>query len=180
MRINDTKLKTSHDFTIVELLAVIAIISILAGLLFPVLGKAKEKARKSACISNLRQLGISVNSYAGSNSDYLPMSIRVGSGPDDSRAINNILEAQSRKVFECPADSEKNYDGQTFFDKYGTSYEWNAWLSGRKIDKPEIGVLNLQVCMPMMGDANNYHGKSGRNYVYSDGSVKESLEILIE
>ena len=180
MKINNPKLKTLHYFTIVELLVVIAIISILAGLIFPVLGKAKEKARKSACISNLRQLGISVNSYAGNNSDYLPMSIRVGAGPDDPRSINNMLEAQSGKVFECPADSEKNYEGQTFYDKYGTSYEWNAWLSGRKIDKPEIGVLNLQICVPMMGDANNYHGKSGRNYVYSDGSVKESLEILIE
>ena len=108
------------------------------------------------------------------------MSVRVGSGPDDPKAISNMLDLQSVKAFECPADTEKSYDGKTFFDRYGSSYEWNAWLSGRRIDKSEIGILNLKLSVPMMGDANSYHGKSGRNYVYSDGSVKESLEIAIE
>lgn len=180
MKIENRKLKIVNIFTIVELLVVIVIISILATIIFPALGKAKEKARKSSCLSNLRQLGISVIAYAGNNADYLPMSVRVGSDPDDPRAINNMLEVQSRKVFECPADSEKVYEGKTYFEKYGSSYEWNAWLSGRRIDKSEIDILNLQISVPMMGDANNYHGKSGRNYVYSDGSVKESLEISIE
>ena len=167
-------------FTIVELLVVIGIIAILAAIIFPALGKAKEKARKSACLSNLRQLGIAVITYAGNNADYLPMSVRVGSNPDDPYAINNLLDVQSKKAFECPADSEKNYDSMTFFEKYRSSYEWNAWLSGKKIDRSEIGIQNLQISVPMMGDANSYHGKSGRNYVYSDGSVKESLEISIE
>ncbi|MEI6422064.1 MAG: type II secretion system protein [Lentisphaerota bacterium] len=180
MKITGLKSQISNGFTIVELLVVISIISILCALLFPVLGKAKEKARKSACLGNLRQLGVSVIVYAGNNADYLPMAVRVGADPDDPKSIRNMLEVQSGKVFECPADSEKNYEGETFFDRYGSSYEWNAWLSGRRIDRSEIGILNLRICVPMMGDANNYHGKSGRNYVYSDGSVKESLEISIE
>ena len=180
VKIKIFKSKKLNSFTIVELLVVIVIISILCAMIFPVLGKAKEKARKSACLSNLRQLGIAVITYAGNNADYLPMAVRVGSGPDDPQSINNMLDLQSRKAFECPADTEKSYDGKTYFDKYGSSYEWNAWLSGRRIDKSEIGILNLQISAPMMGDANNYHGKSGRNYVYSDGSVKESLEIAIE
>jgi len=174
------KSKILNGFTIVELLVVIVIISILSALIFPVLGKAKEKARKSACLGNLRQLGIAVITYAGNNADYLPMAVRVGPGPDDPKSIRNMLDLQSGKVFECPADTEKSYDGKTFFDRYGSSYEWNAWLSGRRIDKSEIGILNLKLSVPMMGDANSYHGKSGRNYVYSDGSVKESLEIAIE
>ncbi len=174
------KSKLLNGFTIIELLVVIAIIAILAAMLFPVMGKAKEKAWKSVCLGNLRQLGISVHAYAGSNADYLPMAVRVGSGPDDPASINNMLDVQSRKVFECPADSENKYDGKTYFQRYGSSYEWNAWLSGKRIDKSEIGIMNLQISVPMMGDANNYHGKSGRNYVYSDGSVKETLEISIE
>lgn len=180
MKIRSRKSKSGNVFTIVELLVVIVIIAILAAIIFPALGKAKEKASKSACLGNLRQLGIAVIAYAGNNADYLPMSVRVGSGPDDPNAINNLLEVQSEKAFECPADSEKKYDGRTYFEKYGSSYEWNAWLSGKRIDKSEIGILNLQISVPMMGDANSYHGKSGRNYVYSDGSVKETLEISIE
>ncbi len=172
--------KIKNAFTLIELLVVIAIIGILAGLLFPMLSKARDKAKKTSCISNLRQLGLSVNAYAGNNGDYLPMAVRIGSTIDDPMAIHNMLDIQSKKAFECPADIEKKYDGKTFFEKYGDSYEWNAWLSGRKMDKSEIGVQNLQISVPMMGDANNYHGKFGRNYMYSDGSVKESLEVLIE
>ncbi|OGV53210.1 MAG: hypothetical protein A2X45_06050 [Lentisphaerae bacterium GWF2_50_93] len=174
------ELKIQKSFTIIELLVVIAIIAILAGLLFPMLGKARDKAKKTSCINNLRQLGIAVNTYAGNNTEILPMAVRIGTGPDDPMAINNMLEMQSKRAFECPADIEKNYDGKTFFEKYGSSYEWNAWLSGRKIDKSEIGLQNLQISVPMMGDSSNYHGKFGRNYLYSDGSVKESLEVLIE
>ncbi|HBC85554.1 MAG TPA: hypothetical protein DCZ94_01235 [Lentisphaeria bacterium] len=172
--------KRSSRFTLIELLVVIAIIAILAGLMFPMLGKARDKAKKTSCINSLRQLGIAVNAYAGNNADFLPMAVRIGTVPEDPMAVNNMVEVQSKRAFECPADIEKKYDGMTFFEKYGSSYEWNAWLSGRKIDKSEIGIQNLQISVPMMGDANNYHGKFGRNYMYSDGSVKESLEVLIE
>mgnify|MGYP003954640465 CR=1 FL=1 len=60
-------------FTLIELLVVIAIIATLAALLMPVLGKAKEAGRATVCLSNLRQVGVSLQIYVDSNNQRLPV-----------------------------------------------------------------------------------------------------------
>ena len=76
--------RKARGFTLIELLVVIAIIGILAGLLLPVLSKAKLKAQGVGCLNNMKQLQLAAMLYGGDNTDSLPANVTVRTGGDSS------------------------------------------------------------------------------------------------
>ena len=75
-------------FTLIELLVVIAIIAILAAILFPVFARAREQARKSSCLSNIKQLGLGMLMYVQDYDERFPNG-RAVAGSDDGNIVHN-------------------------------------------------------------------------------------------
>jgi prepilin-type N-terminal cleavage/methylation domain-containing protein len=95
------EMNTKRGFTLVELLVVIAIIAILAGMILPVLARAKGKARSIECLNNLKQLGIAVELYVDDNHDRLPQSQHTN---DSWVASLEPYFGGVKKVKRCPKD----------------------------------------------------------------------------
>lgn len=128
----------------IELLVVIAVVGTLAAMLFPVLGKSKEKARQIGCMNNLRQLGIAFSMYLNDNKDTFPVGgskTAYGPQPEDwiwwqkDRDINksailpHIGNFQAN-LFTCPSHLEAKLlqrQTQSTNDPYRFSYSFTSY-----------------------------------------------------
>ncbi|MFO8079420.1 MAG: prepilin-type N-terminal cleavage/methylation domain-containing protein [Armatimonadota bacterium] len=116
-----------RGFTLIELLVVIAIIAILAAILFPVFAQAREKARQSSCLSNVKQLDLATLMYIQDYDEMLPPAI---AGKDDGSLLWTTLElvesyAKNREIHRCPNDPDGEVDFSVWPGLESYSYAWN-------------------------------------------------------
>ena len=129
-------------FTLVELLVAIAVVGILAALLFPALERSRDAARTAACASNLRQLAAAALSYAGEHRGQFPWGMRIEGGEmacwdfvvgADGAARPGLIwdhvpGEDAKRVLQCPAflGGAANWSGDPF-----TGYNYNCSYVGK-------------------------------------------------
>jgi len=117
-------LRTERAFTLIELLVVIAIIAILAAILFPVFAQAREKARQTSCISNMKQIGTAALMYAQDYDERLPRNWYGDLGMEATTAIGDALDrykwmdaiqpyVKNTGIFVCPSAADLVYVPRT-------------------------------------------------------------------
>ncbi len=111
----------SGGFTLIELLIVIAIIAILAAILFPVFATAREKARQTTCASNLKQLSTAYVQYTQDYDEHIPVGYFVSTYKGEGWAGQLYSYVKSAGVFACPDDTTTPDPGYNVVS-YGYNY----------------------------------------------------------
>ncbi len=131
-------------FTLIELLVVIAVIALLMGIMVPVLGKAREKARRVACMGNIRQFIVGIQAYASDFRETLPSGLSDANNPQDehtpvlSRSVRTALVRiiGDERCLSCPWLSEPfNQPGGWYYVYEGRDYGYVLgynYLGGHK------------------------------------------------
>ena len=170
-------------FTLIELLVVIGIIALLAAILLPVISKAKERGRATACLSNLRQIGLALQMYTQDNNNRLPVmydalvttnALAATNLATIDHVLTNYLDGAA--VLRCPSDDKE------LFEITGASYAWNSLLNGQ--DAEHLVAFEIQFDphnIPLIFDKEAFHRARGEgrgvNYLYADGRIENMLVL---
>jgi len=134
-----THTQKKSAFTLIELLVVIVIISILAAILFPVFARARENARRSSCMSNLKQMGLAMVMYAQDYDDHLTALNLSNTGvilPDGSTHSTELWfhmlypYMKNIQIMNCPSESSVVWTSGSYTGgiPYGYNYTAPTWV----------------------------------------------------
>ena len=165
-------------FTLIELLVVIAVIAVLAGLGLPALSSARERARRTGCASNLRQIGLALELYSSGSRGLLPHCEGVpfvGNRPYLRQTLNDA-NLEMKKVFLCPSDPRP----QAAAPGDPGSYEWNSMANGCPLDPKKLREIGPGCELPILADRDSFHGPVGsdraKNVLYLPLETREQLK----
>jgi prepilin-type N-terminal cleavage/methylation domain-containing protein/prepilin-type processing-associated H-X9-DG protein len=185
--------KLNKGFTLIELLVVIAIIGILAGILLPVLSRARESARRTQCASNVKQIGMGLIMYANENSEAFPVSTTAPVAMTSLKLLFPNYVSDPR-TFNCPSDTsvtaasnaDMNDTTGDAFDKDECSYGYDN--THTQADDADVALAsdrptNSDLNLPTSANSPNHGGTvnavdtedvagRGQNVVYVDGHVE--------
>ena len=168
----------SAAFTLMELLVVIGIIAVLAGLAYPAYQHVTQNAKAAACLSNLRQISAGLSSYLNDHDMIMPTLMTArDSKQTDVPVIDNTLNpyVPNPAVFGCPADNKR------FYDITGTSYCWDVALNGQPLASLNfLKVVTDPTHIPILYDKEGFHPYLDNkvNILYADGHATKDAKFF--
>jgi prepilin-type N-terminal cleavage/methylation domain-containing protein len=176
-----------RGFTLIEVLVVIAIVSLLIAILLPSMAAARRSSRRTACQSNLRQIATAWQVYLDQADGYFPQWVtanlnfggRQGKGlaaygadtpvPKPLNGSFNLPDVltEGGEIFKCPADEGAPEYKPTCFEYFGTSYQTNIMMIG----PDQMQVLSNDPCKTVLRNINKRLKKLRRAKVSGDGKL---------